>query len=486
MTDAHLFVNRRRLLLGGAATLAAAPWLGGCANSFVDRRDLPPVVFVHGNGDSAALWLTTLWRFESNGWPRQRLFALNHPYPQARDDDTLAQPGRSGSDEHANWLKTEVERVLATTRASQVVLVGNSRGGFAIRNFIQNKGGAALVSHAILGGTPNHGVWAREDFGPRSEFNGTGPFLKALNAPKNAAGDEVTGPVRWLTIRSDRNDKFAQPTGEWIGRPGWATNVLPSGPELKGADNVVLPGIDHRETSFSPEAFEVMWRFLLGFAPRTDAIRPEPSVLLSGLVTGFGVNNSEGNAPSNLPLFANGAGARVEVFVVDDLTGVRRGEAIHNHVVDSSGNWAPGGCRTDGLNELEFVITPPPGLPGYSITHIYRSSFVRSSSVVHLRCERMSAADRAAAAQAGPGAAVVTLTRPRGYFGLGRDEIVFDGSTTPPGLAPGVPGVSATKKVVAGPTPQPRSIGGVFDGESIVGRTWPAAENRVVLLELHG
>lgn len=483
MTAPLLFVNRRRLLLGGAATLAATPWLAGCASSFVDARDLPPVVFVHGNGDSAALWLTTLWRFESNGWPRQRLFALNHPYPLARDDDSAAQPGRSSSAEHAAWLKAEVERVLATTRASQVVLIGNSRGGFAIRNFIQNMGGSALVSHAILGGTPNHGVWAREDFGPRSEFNGTGPFLKALNAPKNAAGDEVTGPVRWLTIRSDRNDKFAQPTGEWIGRPGWATNVLPSGPELKGAasvvENVVLPGIDHRETAFSPEAFEVMWRFLLGFAPRTDAIRPEPSVLLSGLVTGYGVNNAEGSAPSNLAL----TGASVEVFAVDAATGQRRGEAIHRHTVDASGNWAPNGCRTDGLSPLEFVITPPANLPGYSITHIYRSAFPRSSSVVHLRCERMAATDRTATQAAGAGASVVTFTRPRGYFGIGRDEIDFDGNATPAGLAPGVPGLSTTKKVVSGAM---RSIRGFFDGEAIVGRTWPAAENRVVLLELHG
>jgi hypothetical protein len=26
-----------------------------------------PVLFVHGNGDTAGLWITTIWRFESNG-----------------------------------------------------------------------------------------------------------------------------------------------------------------------------------------------------------------------------------------------------------------------------------------------------------------------------------------------------------------------------------------------------------------------------------
>ena len=50
--------------------------------------------------------------------------------------------------------------MLAATGASKVALVGISRGGYPIRNFIANGGGAALVSHAVLGGVPNHGVWA--------------------------------------------------------------------------------------------------------------------------------------------------------------------------------------------------------------------------------------------------------------------------------------------------------------------------------------
>jgi triacylglycerol lipase len=33
--------------------------------------------------------------------------------------------------------------VLQATGASKVVLVGNSRGGYAIRNYVQNGGGAA-------------------------------------------------------------------------------------------------------------------------------------------------------------------------------------------------------------------------------------------------------------------------------------------------------------------------------------------------------
>ena len=186
-------MSRRRLLLAAAAA-GAAP-LVACATQ-PGAGDLPPIVFVAGNGDTAAIWMTTLWRFESNGWPRQRLHAIDMPYPLARDDDAKAQPGRSSTAEHMAYLAAEVKNVLAATGASKVALVGNSRGGYAIRNFIAN-GGASMVSHVVLGGVPNHGVWARGDFLPGSEFNGVAPFSpgstcrrapKATRSPPASSG----------------------------------------------------------------------------------------------------------------------------------------------------------------------------------------------------------------------------------------------------------------------------------------------------------
>src|SRR5688572_24218539 len=164
-------VQRRPFL---AALLLA---LAGCASG-PSLTDAPPVVFVHGNGDNAAVWQSLVWRFESNGWPRDRLHAINAPYPLARDDDTRAQPGRTSSAEHLEFLKSEVQQVLRATGARQVVLVGSSRGGNAIRNFVQNGGGEAVVSHAVLGGTPNHGVWSVpiDGLSNNSEFAGHGPF----------------------------------------------------------------------------------------------------------------------------------------------------------------------------------------------------------------------------------------------------------------------------------------------------------------------
>jgi triacylglycerol lipase len=51
-----------------------------------------PVVFVHGNGDTAGLWISTFWRFEQNGWPRELLHAVDLRYPNARGVDAVPQP----------------------------------------------------------------------------------------------------------------------------------------------------------------------------------------------------------------------------------------------------------------------------------------------------------------------------------------------------------------------------------------------------------
>ena len=235
--------------LGGLLLLCAALALAGCATRQVQDDGRTPIVFVHGNGDSAALWQTTVWRFESNGWPTAKLHAIDLRYPLARDEDPREQPGRTSTAEHMAFLAAEVDAVLERSGAPEVILIGNSRGGYAIRNYIQNGGGAGKVSHAILAGTPNHGIWAVKGMRENSEFSGTGPFLLGLNTPKNTRGDEVTPGVNWLTIRSDNNDKYAQPDGLWIGSRGTPTNVTYAGPELRGATNVYAPATTANTTA---------------------------------------------------------------------------------------------------------------------------------------------------------------------------------------------------------------------------------------------
>lgn len=459
----------RRLFLGLTASVLL---LAGCASQ-PSLEEAPPIVFVHGNGDTAALWQTTQWRFESNGWPRERLYAIDLPYPSARDDDTKEQTGRTSTAEHMSYLKGEVEKVLQTTGARKVVLVGNSRGGNAIRNYIETEyqgGGseAVKVSHAILGGTPNHGVWAIKGYNEKNEFSGTGPFLSRLNAARNAAGDEVTPGVKWMTIRSDNNDKFAQADGLWIGAKGTATNVSFAGPELKGASNVVIPGIDHRETSFSPAAFDATYRFITGRAPASTRIQDEAQVVLNGKINGLGLqsnNAASGNFSNNLPV----DGADLTVYATDPGTGARLGNAVHSKKVGADGQWGPFVAQA-GV-PYEFVVAAP----GYATTHLYRSGFPRSSAIVHLNAARLADADKGAAS-------VVTLTRPRGYFDAARDKLGFDGQTPPPGIPPAGAGVSSSK--IRLNEPGIRVIQAEFNGESLAGRTWPAKENRTVILEL--
>ncbi len=458
-------MNAHRRTLGIVAL--AITLLGGCAAAVsVSDQDQPPIVFVHGNGDSAALWQATVWRFESNGWPTERLHAIDVPYPLARDADNKAQAGRSSTTEHMAFLRDEVQAVMRRTGASQVVLVGNSRGGNAIRNFICNGGGAALVSHAILGGTPNHGVQAIPGVNEANEFSGTGPFLKQLNAPKNAQGDEVCGPTRWMTIRSDNNDKFAQPDGLWLGMKGKPTLVGFDGPELKGATNVVIPKIDHRETSYSVPAFEATYKFITGRTPQL-AIARQAKVVLNGKLVGMGadpLDAATGNFVNNLPLL----GARLEVFETNAATGQRLGAAVHTQTVGSDGVWGPFNARADATHE--FVIRAA----GYATTHIYRSAFARSSQWIHMRPERASEADRAAQS-------VLSFIRPRGYFDPGRDAMSLDGQSTLPGVPPGAG--SASSRLRWNDATQ-RSVVGVFNGEKVVGLTWAMAQGHTTVLEL--
>lgn len=145
-------LTRRPLLAALLLVLLAA-------TSALAADRLPPILFVHGNGDSAAVWLVTIWRFESNGYDPSRLFAIDHPRPTARSDDTKPQDNRSSTADQLKELAAKIAEVQARTGEPRVALVGSSRGGYSIRNYVKNAGGAAHISHVVLGGVPNAGVW---------------------------------------------------------------------------------------------------------------------------------------------------------------------------------------------------------------------------------------------------------------------------------------------------------------------------------------
>jgi pimeloyl-ACP methyl ester carboxylesterase len=452
----------RRLILKGAGALPllagsfGLPLPGARAQTApaVSRpAEVPPILFVHGNGDHAALWITTLWRMESNGVPRERMLAINFTDPLARTDDKVEQANRSSTEDQRRELGEAVKELQRRTGAARIALVGNSRGGYSIRNYIKN-GGGADISHAVLCGVPNHGVYDWDD-GLNGEFNGRGPFLRGLNE-----GDsEVTSGTAFLTLRSDGNDKFAQVDGRFAGKP--PTGVTSDGPALKGATNLVLGALDHREVAYHPRAFREIYKFIAGQEPSRIEILPEAEVKLSGLVTG-----TPSGVVTNRPV----SGATVEIYRVSPETGERTGGPVHSSQTGADGRWGP--AQVEPGWYLEIVLTSA----GAPTTHFYRSPFPRSSDVVHLRAARpLGPAD------AGAGA-VVLMARPRGYLGLPRDVVLID-SKEPKDVKSGVPTDSVTTLRLPAEDGG-RAVIAMFNTERIVARAWPASENRIAVAEL--
>ena len=441
-------LNRRHLL----RSAAVLPFIGLRRAALAQGPAEAPIVFVHGDSDQAAIWQTAIWRFESNGFPRDRLFAINFTDPQARDDDTVAQPNRSSTADQLRELTRFIEDVKKQTGAAKVAIVALSRGGYATRQFVAAN--PASVTCAVLGGTPNHGVFAIDAL-LGSEYNGRGPFLTRLNA-----GDsEVTAGVPFLTLRSDGYDLYAQPDGRFLGHPGTPTGVTAEGPALKGATNLVIGRVDHRETACSPRAFAEIYKFILGRAPARIAISRENEVVLNGMVTGV-----VDGTPTNRPV----EGATVDIYRVFAETGERQGGPAHSKTTGADGVWGP--VTLDADSPLEFVVTAP----GAPITHIYRSPLPRSFAMLNLRPATVAREDASAAA-------IVQMDRPRGYFGVPRDIVLLDGQT-PADIPDGVPGVWHAKLKLTATADRP--IVAEFNQERIAARPWPAKDNHATIVEL--
>ena len=293
-----------------------------------------------------------------------------------------------------------IKELKRRTGAARVALVGNSRGGNPIRSYIKN-GGGADVSHALLCGVPNHGIFDWDDL-LGNEFNGRGPFLRGLNE-----GDsEVTPGTAFLTLRSDGIDKYAQSDGRFVGKPGTPTGITPDGPALKGATNLVLGAVDHRETAFHPRAFREIYKFIAGREPA-----PDRHCAGNGRQTERPCDGHAGRRSNQPP----GGGRFGRLHRVSPDTGERLG-ASRPLLANRCGR-----ALGSGAGRSHLVSRDRAHLARLDHHAFYRSPFPRSSDIVHLRAARpLGPAD------AGAGA-VVILSRPRGYFGLPRDVVLLDG-----------------------------------------------------------
>lgn len=435
----------RRIALG---LLVAASMLAPLRSLAQPADNPPPIVFVHGNGDSASEWMVSLWRWESNGYPRDRLFAIDLRNPSARTLDNVPEAGTSSSDDVRDQLADFVDRVLDRTDAKEVVLVGNSRGGNTIRNFLKNAGGAAKTSKAVLGGAVSHGAYNNVLLLPTSEYNSASPFITQLNAGPN----EVVPGVDVLTLRSDRFDKFAQPDARFIIGVPIPTNISYDAPALTGAKNLVLPGLDHRETAMHRTAFAAAYTFITGEEPERLSVAAEDRPLISGVVTGVTAGLYD-----NRPV----EGAQLSIFRVNKQTGERLSRRAYHVKTDGSGRWGPFAADPDAA--YEFLLK----MPGQPVTHVYRSPFPRGSGIVNVR--------PAATVKDLDKGSVVVLDRPSGYFGI-NDTLLFDGVRPAISTDP-VPNVATTTLR----TPFERvSHTARFNDEVIAARNWPRGHVAIV------
>jgi triacylglycerol lipase len=149
-----------------------------------------PVVLVHGT------FATTSWSLMGPVLADQGYCVFTFDY---------GNRGTGEITQSAQQLADFVDRLLASTHATHVSIVGHSEGGMMPRYYIKFLGGAAKV-HDLIGLSPsNHGtenplILVGAQFGctacAEQEASGS-PFLTRLNA-----GDETPEPVDYTVIQT--------------------------------------------------------------------------------------------------------------------------------------------------------------------------------------------------------------------------------------------------------------------------------------------
>ena len=128
----------RRALLGGTAALAPALALAQQQPAPPRRQQQPAdtgppiVVFVHGNGDSSALWINNIWRFEANGYRRNQLFAVDFSYPSARTEDARPRANRSSTEDQMKALAVSGIPIVDSHAVAPHVISGRKQGSIEL------------------------------------------------------------------------------------------------------------------------------------------------------------------------------------------------------------------------------------------------------------------------------------------------------------------------------------------------------------------
>jgi triacylglycerol lipase len=175
-----------------------------------------PVVFVHGINGGSADFAVMMNRLVADGWPKDRLSAIDYPDPKW-----------GCNTDNAETLRKHVEKVRFDAGAAKIDLVAHSMGTLSSRRFMKVLGGAAVVSTYVTLGGMHHGIQS-SCLNPLpvcvwQELCGSKPYLTELNT-----APITPGPATWVSIFS-RSDE----------------TVPDESAELPGAENIPFDGVDH-------------------------------------------------------------------------------------------------------------------------------------------------------------------------------------------------------------------------------------------------
>jgi triacylglycerol lipase len=172
----------KKRLAAFVSTLAVC--VTGIAVAPASSLAVDPILFVHGWSGSASNWNTMISRFEKDGYPKSHLRAYS--YNTSQSNKTTAE----------TIVKSEVEKLKASTGAAKVDIVAHSMGSLNTRWYIKFVGGEATVDEWVSLGGPNHGTdFANACFSTACvEMRIGSKFLAELNA-----GDETPGAVNYGT-----------------------------------------------------------------------------------------------------------------------------------------------------------------------------------------------------------------------------------------------------------------------------------------------
>ncbi len=284
------------------------------------KTDVLPVLFVHGGAGSASQFESQAQRFRANGYPASHIATLEYDSGIVSAALTQSPPDLSVLVALSREINAAIDELQFATGAQQVNLLGHSLGTAVSQAFLSNPANAARVAHYV---------------------NIDGRSAAAL-----------PGGVPTLAL--------------------WGQYVTES---VAGAENVYPPEDDpmaHIEAATSAESFSRIYRFFNGEDPVTNSV-PDASadqVWVAGRANLF---------PQNL----GAEGARLEIYEVDPVTGVRLGDSpLYVRDIDDSGDFGPFAVSRGA--SIEYVL-----MQGESnAQYFYREPYHQDSLLVRLNTSR--------------------------------------------------------------------------------------------------